>query len=1599
MKNRFLQDLKVNGMRTTILIHVYKYLLLVFLLSFGLMGFGQAPTITSFSPASGTIGTLVTITGTNLATPTSINIGGVPAIRISSTSTSLVAMVMPGANTGTINVANASGNITSGSNFTKTVSSPPNTQQGNKLVGTGAIGGTGQGRSVSISADGNTAIVGGPSDNNGQGAAWIYIRNGNTWSQQGNKLVGIGAIGNSRQGTSVSISADGNTSIVGGPTDNGGIGAAWIFTRNGGIWSQQGNKLVGTGTGTIGNAEQGGSVSISADGNTSIVGGRNDNGGVGAVWIFTRNGGVWNQQGSKLVGMGVSGQYSQQGASVSISADGNTAIVGGKEDNNFMGAVWLFIRNGNTWSQQGNKLVGTGANGTAVQGESVSISADGNIAIVGGVGDNATVGAAWVYTRSGSTWTQQGNKLLGTGASGQSAQGGSVSLSADGNTAIVGGLGDNFNIGAAWVFSYATQPPTISSFSPTSGSIGTLVTINGTNLDNLTGITIGGVPAIRISSTSTSLVAMVMPGANTGAINVANASGNVTSGTNFTKTASTPPSIQQGNKMVGTGAIGSSGQGYKVAVSADGNTAIVGGIGDNSFVGAAWIFTRNGGTWSQQGSKLVGTGANGAASQGTSVSISADGNTAIVGGTDDNNGVGAAWIFTRSGSTWSQQGSKLVGTGFSSQSNQGSSVSLSADGNTAVVGGFFDNGGVGASWVFTRSGSSWNQASSKLVGSGASGASSQGQSVCISADGNTFIVGGTNDNSNIGAVWIFTRSGLSWSQQGSKMVGTGASGTANQGWSVSLSADGNTAISGGFGDNSNIGASWVFTRSGSSWSQQGSKLVGTGYTGSTISQGASVSISADGNTAIVGGSQDNNRIGASWVFTRSGSTWTQLGSKLAGTGVNGNSQQGGSVSLSADANTLVVGGDLDNNLLGATWVFSNASPAPPPTISSFSPTSGSIGTLVTITGTNLSTTTSITIGGVPAIRISSTSTSLVAMVMPGANTGAINVANASGNVTSGTNFTKTVSTPPNTQQGNKLVGTGAIGSAFQGQSVSISSDGNTAIVGGHADNNNQGAAWIYIRNGSTWSQQGSKLVGTGAIGNAMQGISVSISADGNTVVVGGSADNNSQGAAWIFVRNGNTWNQQGNKLVGSGAVGNASQGGSVSISADGNSVIVGGQLDNSLQGAAWIFTRNGNTWSQQGSKLVGTGAIGNAWQGSSVSISADGNTTVIGGVRDNSIKGAAWIFTRNGNIWSQQGNKLVGTGSIGNSAQGTSVSINADGNTAIVGGNVDDDNQGAVWVYTRSGNIWSQQGNKLVGTASIGSSSQGISVSISADGNTAIIGGPSDNNQRGAIWVFTRNGNTWSQQGNKLTGNGVIGQPAAQGSSVSLSSDGNHTIMGGNADNNSTGAVWVFTNSNSSNPTPTPTPVPVSSANLIADGEVNASIYDALSQRTFVAGDFTAFGNPNSANFAAVNASGQYVPNALPTINGQVNKILADGANLYVVGRFHRVGGVLKMGIVRLNAQRQIDLSFNPAIDFPDTSTVGSYEINDIAINGNLIAISGYFRLNGNQNQQRRIALIDKTNGSIYSWSPNISNASDYVYDVEFYNSLLFVGGQFNLRS
>ncbi len=377
-----------------------------------------------------------------------------------------------------------------------------------------------------------------------------------------------------------------------------------------------------------------------------------------------------------------------------------------------------------------------------------------------------------------------------------------------------------------------------------------------------------------------------------------------------------------------------------MAVSSDGNTALVGGPTDGDTAGAAWVFTRSSSGWSQR-VKLAPTDAIGRSQLGFSVALSADGNTALVGGPGDDNAQGAAWIFTRSGIHWSEV-SKLVGIGSSGASQQGWSVALSANGSTALIGAPGDTAYAGAAWVFVLSEGSWMQQGPKLADT-AIAAARLGFSVSLSADGNMALLGGPHYNSGAGGAWVWKRSDSIWTAAPGVLAGTPAGGrSVEQGYSVAISADGSMALSGGPGDANGVGAAWVFALSSGGWSQQ-AKLIGSN---APAGQGVSVALSMlDGNAvAVFGAVGDKGGKGAAWEFVSSGGVWPQLGQKLVGTGALSPAQQGKSIAVSNGL--ILIGGNGDAGNTGAVWAF-----APPAALSVSATVPGEAGRPFSITVT------------------------------------------------------------------------------------------------------------------------------------------------------------------------------------------------------------------------------------------------------------------------------------------------------------------------------------------------------------------------------------------------------------------------------------------------------------------------------------------------------------------------------------------------------------------------------------------------------------------------------------------------------------------------
>ncbi|HEV3283838.1 MAG TPA: IPT/TIG domain-containing protein [Solirubrobacteraceae bacterium] len=397
----------------------------------------------------------------------------------------------------------------------------------------GEAGECGFGKSVALSGDGSTALIGGPRQTGpcpkgqcpAQGAAWVFVRRivnveGREephWELQ-SKLTGgeeEGAEG--RFGHAVALSADGNTALIGAPGDGGGHGGAWVLTRSESTWTQQGPKL--TGEEEAGVAHFGGAVALSSSGAAALVGGPADGEFAGAAWYLTRSGSAWSQKGPKITaGAGEQGA-GHFGSSVALAADGSTALVGARADAGGLGAAWGLARSPEgTLEHQGEKLTPPeDAVGRGEFGFSVGLSSDGSAALIGAPRDSSSVGAAWEFAHSGASWTADGSKLAGVGLSEAVSRNGlfgaSVALRADGASALVGAPAAAGKAGVVWTFADPATIPAVTGVSPTAGptSGGTSVTISGMRLTGATAVSFGATQASFTVDPNGSITAISPP--------------------------------------------------------------------------------------------------------------------------------------------------------------------------------------------------------------------------------------------------------------------------------------------------------------------------------------------------------------------------------------------------------------------------------------------------------------------------------------------------------------------------------------------------------------------------------------------------------------------------------------------------------------------------------------------------------------------------------------------------------------------------------------------------------------------------------------------------------------------------------------------------------------------------------------------------------------------------------------------------------------------------------------------------------------------------------------------------------------------------------
>ena len=380
-----------------------------------------------------------------------------------------------------------------------------------------------------------------------------------------------------------------------------------------------------------------------------------------------------------------------------------------------------------------------------------------------------------------------------------------------------------------------------------------------------------------------------------------------------------------------------------------------------------------------------------------------------------------------------------------------------------------------------------------------------------------------------------------------------------------------------------------------------------------------------------------------------------------------------------------------------------------------------------------------------------------------------------------------------------------------GNAVAVS--GNTALVGANRQpsQNNRGGAYVFVRTGATtWVQQQKLLPADVANGDTF-GAAVAI--DGDTAVVSAPIHKVNSiagvGAVYVFVRNGSTWTQLQELTPSDGALNNQF-GSSVAIS--GRTIAVGAWMAtvgaNSRQGAIYIFTFQAGKWNQTQKLTASTGAA-NDQLGASVAMTTDFDLDahlsgrIVAGALQNNFgatgNGAVWTFVWNGTAWVEE-QKLTASDGASLDAFGNSVSISNAGDTIAIGAYHDDDgavaDRGAVYVFVQNG-TWTQQ-QKLQGSLGINNGfGNEFGTAVAVDGNTVFAGAPSVNfvpgAGRGGVYEFDRAGTVWTETTRIGSPTNVISN---FGCATSIS--GANFIAGASTDTVSTnlgeGSAYIFSN-------------------------------------------------------------------------------------------------------------------------------------------------------------------------------------------------------------
>ena len=808
----------------------------------------------------------------------------------------------------------------------------------------------------SVGVDGDTVVVGAPW-NDANGSAYLFAKPETGWATTNNqtaKLTASDGAEGDRFGRSVGVAGD--TVVVGAYRDdaNGSdSGSAYLFTKPETGWATTNNQTAKL-TASDGAEGDRFGYSIGVDGDTVVVGAyEDDDNGLrsGSAYLFTKPETGWvttNNQTAKLTASdGAEGD--RFGRSVGVAGD--TVVVGANRDDDNgsgSGSAYLFTKPADGWVTTNNQMAKLTASDGAIDdwfGSSVSV--DGDTVVVGAYLDDDNgidSGSAYVFTKPGTGWTTTNNPTAKlTASDGAAKDEFGISVGVAGDTVVVGAHQDDDNgidSGSAYVYEVSDWTTV-----PDSAAGAT----NATSY-TVTGLTNGSDYAFRIRATNSagtgpaSDAVTVFLGPPVQPTGLTATPGDAQAGLAWDDP--TDSSItgyeylldsETGKLTASDGAID---DWFGSSVSVDGDTLVVGARGndddDDVDPGAAYVFTRQMGMWSPV-AKLTASDA--APEDWFGFSVGVDGDTVVV-GAPWNDANGSAYLFAKPETGWAttnNQTAKLTASDGAEGDRFGRSVGVAGD--TVVVGAYRDdaNGSdSGSAYLFTKPETGWattNNQTAKLTAS--DGAEGDRFGYSIGVDGDTVVVGAYEDDDNglrSGSAYLFTKPETGWvttNNQTAKL--TASDGAEGDRFGRSVGVAGDTVVVGANRDDDNgsgSGSAYLFTKPADGWVTTNNQMAKLTASDGAIDDWFGSSVSVDGDTVVVGAYlDDDNGIdsGSAYVFTKPGTGWTTTNNPTAKlTASDGAAKDEFGISVGVAGDTVVVGAhqDDDNGIdSGSTYVY------------------------------------------------------------------------------------------------------------------------------------------------------------------------------------------------------------------------------------------------------------------------------------------------------------------------------------------------------------------------------------------------------------------------------------------------------------------------------------------------------------------------------------------------------------------------------------------------------------------------------------------------------------------------------------------------------